>query len=541
MIASINVRIRVLVFCVISMVSIELSSCKQESNGIKKSSPEMLFPGLFQAVQTGNVFPDSKTFPDCLPKLDPDVILKKYNRDSKDKDFNLKTFVAENFVIPTKDDVRYKSDKSLSVEEHIDRLWPHLQRNADKYSRFASLIELPHPYIVPGGRFQEIYYWDSYFTMLGLIESGREALAEDMLNNLAYLIRSYGFVPNGNRTYYLSRSQPPFFAAMLGLVMESRKVVADSILAANRDALEREYFFWMKGNKEVSGADHHLVVLEKGVVMNRYFDLGEFPRPEAYLEDVRTAKESKRDEKIVYRDIRSGAESGWDFSSRWLDASGKLSGIHTTDIIPVDLNCLLYNLEDMLATAYNKAGDKSASSHMTALAKARKENILRYCWDKQNGWFQDFDWKKKAFTGNLSIAGMFPLYFKLVSASRADSVGRTLSKRFLKAGGVVTSLNNTGEQWDAPNGWAPLQWISYSGLSKYGNTTLASNIATRWLALNESVFKKTGKMLEKYNVEDITLLGGGGEYENQDGFGWTNGVYLKMKHAEELRKTSSVQ
>lgn len=510
-------------------------SCKRGPEAKKNESPERLFPGLFEAVQSSGIFPDSKTFPDCRPRTSPGKIMQAYDERKKRPGFELEAFVSEHFVIPIEDESKYRSDKTMSVETHVNALWDELQRPADKKQKFSSLIELPNSYIVPGGRFREVYYWDSYFTMLGLVESGREQLAENMVNNLAFLVRTYGLIPNGNRTYYLTRSQPPFFSCMLQLLMDVRKASADSLLKANKDVLEKEYAFWMKGEPQVNEPANHVVMLDGQNKMNRFFDSGSYPRAEAYIEDVRTAASSGRDKLRVYADLRAGAESGWDYSSRWLADMKSLNTIVTTDIIPVDLNCLLFNLENLLADAYLRSGDKAAADHMQGLARTRRECIMRYCWDAGSSWFQDYNWKEKRVTGVPSIAGMFPLYFKMISASRADSVESTLKKVFLKAGGVVTTVNNTGQQWDSPNGWAPLQWISYAAMINYNKSGTASEIAKRWLALNEAVFRKTGKMLEKYNVEDTSLLGGGGEYENQDGFGWTNGVYLRMKKAERLR------
>jgi len=514
-----------------------LFACKENHIPRSKStSPRKLYPGLFEAVQNARIFPDSKTFPDCVPLKEPALIMDDYQSEKDDADFDLKEFVSENYQGPGSASIAYKSDSVADVESHIAALWDVLKRNptsSDTTSAiiFNSLINLPKAYIVPGGRFREVYYWDSYFTMLGLAESGRNKLVEDMVNNFAWLIRTHGFIPNGNRTYYLTRSQPPFFSLMVKLLMEIKKEKADSVLDANRDALEREYKFWMNDRGIKKGAVGHVVHLPDGSVLNRYCDAGNWPREEAYREDVATAKMSARPAAKVYRELRSGAESGWDYSSRWLADGRTLSTIQTTDIIPVDLNCLLYHLEKTLVQAYNRKKDKQKRTWLMVVSERRQNALLRFCWDDRTGYYKDFNWRTLKQSDRISLAGMYPLYFHMVNQVRANLIAGRLQRDFLKPGGLVTTPINTGEQWDAPNGWAPLQWLAVCGLENYGNKTLAQEIRRRWTMLNVKVYHKTGKLMEKYNVVDTTLIAGGGEYPTQDGFGWTNGVLLKFLKA----------
>ena len=272
----------------------------------------------------------------------------------------------------------------------------------------------------------------------------------------------------------------------------------------------------------------HVVRLSGGVVLNRYYDKGDWPREEAYSEDVRTARESAYQPNLIYRNLRSGAESGWDFSSRWFKDGKSLGQIETTDILPVDLNCLIYHLENMLALACQKTGNRDKSQYYSKQAEARKKAINRFFWNKETGYFRDYNWKLQQQTPHVTLAGMYPLYFKIASNGQADSVATILENNFLKPGGLATSLVNTGQQWDSPNGWAPLQWTAIAGLRNYKKDILAKKIADRWSRLNIRVYHKTGKLMEKYNVLDTTLIAGGGEYPTQDGFGWTNGVLLKI-------------
>ncbi|NBC06787.1 MAG: alpha,alpha-trehalase TreF [Bacteroidetes bacterium] len=483
---------------------------------------------LFVDVQMAKVFPDGKTFVDCTPKAADDEILAAYEANKDKPEFHLKAFVLEYFERPKQYASGFQSDTSRSPVEHINALWPILTREPGGRSTKGTLIPLPNPYVVPGGRFGEIYYWDSYFTMLGLQRAGKVDMIENMIDNFAYLIDTIGFIPNGNRDYFLTRSQPPFFAAMVNLLAAEK---GDSVYAQYLPRLEKEYAFWMDGAEAVSEenpAVKHVVRLPNGALLNRYWDAGDYPRAEMYRDDIETAEQSARPAAQVYRDIRSACESGWDFSSRWLADPQRLETIHTTDIIPVDLNALLYNLERTLAKAHRLAGDDATADNYTNKAAQRQAALLNLCWDAETAWFRDYDYKKQAFTPVFSVAGAYPLFFPMATPSQGDAAATTMRERLLRPGGLVSTPLQTGQQWDAPNGWAPLQWIGIQGLRNYGQDELADEIERRWVDLNVKVYENTGKMVEKYNVEDLSLEAGGGEYPVQDGFGWTNGVLLRL-------------
>lgn len=159
--------------------------------------------------------------------------------------------------------------------------------------------------------------------------------------------------------------------------------------------------------------------------------------------------------------------------------------------------------------------------------------MIQYCWNAKTGFFEDYDFVARKQTGILSLAGLYPLFFNMADQQQATTVAKVVQRDFLKPGGVISTLTKTGQQWDAPNGWAPLQWITIQGLRNYKQDALANTIKRNWLNLNTKVYKNTGKMVEKYNVMDITLEAGGGEYALQDGFGWTNGVLLKLLTEQE--------
>jgi alpha,alpha-trehalase len=210
-----------------------------------------------------------------------------------------------------------------------------------------------------------------------------------------------------------------------------------------------------------------------------------------------------------------------------------LSTIHTTEIIPIDLNTLLYHLELKIAQGYNWAEQLDKAKEFVDKAAARKAAIMKYLWDENAGFFIDYDFVAEQPTGVLSLAGAYPLFFKLADKAQVKRVAAMLEKDFLKPGGFITTNNATGEQWDAPNAWAPLQWITVNGLYYYDYDALGNDAASRWIERNKAVYKSTGKMVEKYNVLDVSLLAGGGEYALQDGFGWTNGVAIAFLHIFE--------
>jgi len=489
-------------------------------------TPDKLWGQLFKDVQLKRVFPDNKTFVDCTPKYEPSVILKKYSAQKARTGFDLKTFVLSNFDVPVPPEVKVTG--GLSLQEHLVQLWDVLTRKADVPHKYSSLLPLPYPYIVPGGRFREIYYWDTYFTMQGLAATNRYDLIENMVNNFKSLIDGYGHIPNGNRNYYLGRSQPPYFAVMVELLHEHS---GDKVYKKYFSAMEKEYRFWMQGSdklKIAADAYRRVVKMPDGSVLNRHWDDVNAPRQESYAEDVATAKNYVGTDGKAYVNLRAGAESGWDFCSRWFEDTLHLKTIETTDIVPVDLNALLYAYEIILAKAAKANGETTKATTYSRNAAKRKVSVLKYCWNKNLRYFFDYDFKQGHTTDKWSLAGAMPLFAGLADMLQAADVRDKIEEKFLRDGGVVSTIYHTGEQWDAPNGWAPLEFITVKGLLNYHFDSLAKTIAERWMAVNEKVFATTGKMLEKYNVEDLRLESGGGEYPTQDGFGWSNGVDLKF-------------
>jgi alpha,alpha-trehalase len=491
-------------------------------------TPAELFDGLFSAVQSARIYPDGKTFADAVPLTPPARILAEYRAQRPTGVDALHAFIDSRFRLPG--EAVTSAGAALvapGITVHIDELWTQLTRETPTALRWSSLLPLPRPYVVPGGRFREIYYWDSYFTMLGLIESGRQDLVESMVADFAHLIDRYGHIPNGTRTYYLSRSQPPFFYLMVGLLDGADPAAA---FARFLPQLRREYSFWMRGAAGIGrGSAHWRVVgMPDGSILNRYWDDRDSPRDESYREDTELARQSGRNPRQLFRDLRAAAESGWDFSSRWLADARTLATIETTEIIPVDLNSLLFGLERAIQAGCERAQQARCAQQFARRAAQRRAAIDRYLWDEPRGAYLDYQRRQGVRVRRLSAATLYPLFVAEASEAQAHRVATVVTADLLRTGGIVTTPLESGQQWDAPNGWAPLQWVAVAGLRHYARTGLAENIACRWMLNVERVYRSNGKLVEKYDVIATDRPGGGGEYPTQDGFGWTNGVMRKL-------------
>ncbi len=487
---------------------------------------------LFHDVQMARLFPDSKTFVDARPLEAPAAVVARYAVEKGQPGFDLRAFATRWFEVSGAIAAAPGSTVTTGMEQHIRDLWPLLTRAADATDARSTLIPLRKAYVVPGGRFREVYYWDSYFTMLGLIESKRTDLVGNMLDNFAQLITGVGHIPNGNRTYYLSRSQPPYFAAMVGLY-----ATATDTAGALRylDAMEAEHRFWMEGGYSLKPgtAYRRAVRMRDGSLLNRYWDDRPEPRPESYREDYELGQQLPAERReAFYRNIRAAAESGWDFSSRWMRDTTDLKTLETIDLVPVDLNSLMYHMEKTIAAfrrVRNAAGDAEVAREYDKAADIRKRALLAAAYDPSSGFFYDVRWRNgERVTDRPTLAAAAPLYFGLATAEQGTAVAARLERDFLRPGGFVTTLIRSGQQWDAPNGWPPLQWIGMEGVRRYGRGDLADVARDRWLALGRRTYAATGKMTEKYDVLDLTKQAGGGEYPTQDGFGWTNGVALAL-------------
>jgi alpha,alpha-trehalase len=473
---------------------------------------------LFVDIQTKKILADQKTFVDSEPRHSIKAILNCYREEKNKTGFSLKEFFETHFKCPASDEPGLNGILNGAPEEYMNNLWDGLTRYPTETK--GTLIRLPEKFIVPGGRFREIFYWDSYFTI---------DLIENMVDNFAWLIDHFGFIPNGNRTYFLSRSQPPFFSSMIELLSEEK---GSAVLTKYLPQLEKEYGFWMKDDDRLTkenNREKHVVRMPDGEILNRYWDSLNSPRPEGYMTDLATAKKAGHAHIEIFRDLRAGAESGWDFSSRWMGDGKNLSTIRTTKIVPIDLNCLLLHLERSLESGYRMLNYENNAEKYRGKAAQREAAIQKYLWDGADNMFFDYDLENSKPTRAATISMVYPLVSKIATHKQVANIIVQLTGKFLQPGGLLSTLVESGEQWDAPNGWAPMQWMAYKGLMNYGSAGLAEKISRNWNTNVETVFKEKGKITEKYNVVDMLNNAGGGEYPNQLGFGWTNGVYLKFK------------
>jgi alpha,alpha-trehalase len=400
------------------------------------------------------------------------------------------------------------------------------------------LLYLPKPYVVPGGRFNEMYGWDSYFIVLGLLRDEQAALARDMVDDFLYEVAHYGGVLNANRSYYLTRSQPPLLSRMALAVF---RVAPDRAwLARVRDALAGQYRHWTRPPHLVAAAG-----------LSRYFDHGEGPAPEvvagerdangrSHYDRVRAGFRERNDPAfdayydragqkltaLFFQGDRAMRESGFDPTGRF----GPF-GAATIAIAPVCLNVLLYQMEMDLAEIETLLGHMPEVASWRALAQGRAERIERVMWDERAGLYLDHDSGTRTRRDYPFATTFWPLWAGIASPEHARRVRDNL-KLFERPGGIVTSTRVTGAQWDAPFGWAPLQLFAVQGLRRYGYFTDADRITRAFVTLLIDDLERRGTLVEKYDVErrrsDVAGQLALGYASNEVGFGWTNGVALEL-------------
>ena len=440
---------------------------------------------------------------------------------------------------------RIKDPNLKDFASKLNGLWKKLGRKisdeARKNPERSSLILVPNPFIVPGGRFREFYYWDSYWVINGLLICGMKDTVKGMIDNFIELVKTYGFVPNGGRIYYTNRSQPPFLIPMVDLYLNHTGDVnyVKSIL----DSLEKEYSFWRKDRtieiETSSGRKYNLSIYAANM---------DTPRPESYFEDVHTAQDVPNDTKpALYQDIASAAESGWDFSTRWFNRTvpgkGSLSSMRTRQIVPTDLNSILYYCEKLLEKFSRLAGDAQKANTYKGYSEARRDAIEEVLWEEDRGLWLDYDRQLKKKRTYFYASTVVPLWAGVHQGDvkRETQVLRTLQR--LKVldhpGGFPTSQDPSGEQWDFPNAWPPLQHMLIAGFAQSSDKELrqeALKFAQKWITTNYKAWRSTGHMFEKFNVSVQGAPGGGGEYVIQVGFGWSNGVVLDFlqRYPEKL-------
>ncbi|XP_066246695.1 trehalase-like [Euwallacea similis] len=524
---------------------------------------------LLDTVQRARLYNDSKTFVDMSQVNNEDVTLRNFdnlllatNNSPTRKD--IQNFVKENFndndelqdwepedFNPNPEFLdRIESKEIRQFAADVVNIWLSLGRKiADSVFENPnrhSLIAVPNGFIIPGGRFREFYYWDTYWILEGLIISDMVDTAKGMLQNFLSIVNKYGFIPNGGRVYYLNRSQPPLLTLMAGLLYDKTRDVAWILEIV--DLLDTELTYWVQ-NKTID-----ITINQKTYKMAHYISESVTPRPESYIEDVTTCSyfETKEQMEHCYQGLKSGAESGWDFSSRWFfDEDGgvktNLTHIDTQRVIPVDLNSFLCAAFKRLSSFYKLTGNLEKSLKWKNHAHEWESAIQEVLYDEKDGIWYDFDAvlskpRKMFFPSNFS-----PLWANAYNQNLKEQYGKRAANYFKATGigqyrgGTPTSLDDNNEQWDLPNAWPPLQEIVILGLWNTGNRKakdIAKKSAERWIEANMVGFQEQSAMFEKYDATRVGQYGGGGEYQVQKGFGWTNGVALNLINKFFTKKTS---
>ncbi|XP_052235534.1 trehalase-like [Dreissena polymorpha] len=511
---------------------------------------------LLNAVQTAGLFKDSKTFVDMPLKVDPETMMNAFNSlnsSVKENSSELRAFVDRFFDLPGSELVTWEPEDAVEnpaflrfVRDPVYRqfgkdmcsMWKHLgrkiKRNVKDHPERYSLIYMEHPFIVPGGRFRETYYWDSFWVVKGLLSCEMTHTVKGMLQNFLSLITRYGMIPNGSRMYYTKRSQPPFFIPMVQLYLHATNDT--EFIRSNIDIIEKEYLFW-NTNRTVD-----FQYGGKSVTLNRYATPIDEPRPESYREDKETARRaSDRAPPEVYTNLASAAESGWDFSSRWFSSSYNetfnktmwLTYIDTTDVVPVDLNSVLCWNEHILEGFFAMLGNHNKSAEYASERSARMRTMSEVFWNSRAGQWFDVSIKGRHQRQSFYPSNLFPLFTGCFETNKGlENVLNYLKGRNLLnfISGVPTSRVNTGQQWDFPNAWPPLIDAVTTALERINvkSREAALNLADQWVKSNYVGWQRKKKMFEKYVVTDYGSRGSGGEYDVQEGFGWTNGVVLDL-------------
>ncbi|KAL5244702.1 hypothetical protein ACI65C_012112 [Semiaphis heraclei] len=536
------------------------------SNGLQPSCQSKIYceSEFMHDVALSQIYPDSKTFVDKKLKYTESEILSKYKKFKESYNGkvppkeDLTKFVNENledgdeleewtppdFTDSPSIASRIKDKNYKQWALGLNQVWKTLARKVKDDVRLHpdrySLIWVPNGFAIPGGRFRELYYWDTYWIVQGMLLCDMKSTARGVIDNILSLIKQFGFMPNGGRVYYLNRSQPPMVTLM---VSSYYKATNDFEYVKNViSTLDDEFEFWL---------ENRMVTFEKygkSYTMARYYAPSKGPRPESYREDYESAEmfENKDDKQEFYTEIKSAAETGWDFSSRWFityDGSdrGNLSDIKTKFIVPVDLNSILQTNAMCLSQWYSKMGDTAKAEKYRVISEKLLNGIQEVMWRPDLGAWFDWDTLNNKSREYFFVSNIVPLWtesYNMPKKSVASSVLGYLRDRHIieadysvKFNGTPTSLYNSTQQWDFPNAWPPLQAFIILGLDKTDQKLaqqVAFKLAEVWLRSNYKSFAEKSMMFEKYDVLNSGETGGGGEYTPQTGFGWTNGVVFEF-------------
>ncbi|XP_026457753.1 probable trehalase isoform X2 [Papaver somniferum] len=547
-------RIVIYFFLITTMNIVPCSSCNDLGH-VKSSIPLISFLEKVQetALDTfGSVNFDPKLYIDMSLKFNLSKTEKEFDSlkrlksgkvSVKDLSGFIKMYLNEagsDLVYHEPTDFEYEPSGFLPKVENlkvrkwaleIHSLWKNLSRKVDdkviENPDLYTLLPLKYPMVIPGSRFREVYYWDSYWVIRGLLASKMYESAKSIVYNLISLVDEYGFVLNGARAYYSNRSQPPLLSSMVSEIYNRTNDM--SFVKKSLPALLKEHKFWNSGVHKVKIQD------SKGCIhsLSRYYAMWNKPRPESFTIDKESALKllNDRDKQHFYRELASTAESGWDFSTRWMRNQSDLTTLATTYILPVDLNTYILKMELDIAFMAKTIGDSLTAEHFLEASEARRTAINSIFWNTEKGQWFDYwlsnnceevhQWEAQG-ENQISFASNFvPIWIELFNSD--DSTVKKVVKGFQSSGllcaaGIATTLSHSSEQWDFPNGWAPLQHVIVEGLARSSlieARSMAEDIAIRWIRTNYETYKETGTMHEKYDVEACGKFGGGGEYVPQ--------------------------
>ncbi|XP_066585009.1 trehalase-like [Prorops nasuta] len=510
---------------------------------------------LLKTVQLAEIFNDSKTFVDLYQYNDPEITLANFQTLMRETNNNpnrtqIAKYVSENFaqqdelisydlpdwqenppILKNIQDVNFRQwakDLNAIWRTLARKIRPSVKENPQRHS----IIYVENGFIIPGGRFKEFYYWDSYWVIEGLLLCNMPQTAKGMIDNFISMVDRFGFIPNGGRVYYLMRSQPPMLIPMVDKYLEATndQKYLSSIIAT----LDKEFSFW-QNNKTVRVEKNC-----KTYTLARYSVDSSGPRPESYREDYTLSQKLPEEQRIpFYNDIIAAAESGWDFSHRWYKVSGdgemSLLNISTSSFIPVELNAILQRNARLMSLFHARLGNVEKSKSYEKVARDYQIAIDEVLWNDEEGAWLDYDINTNQGHKSFYPSNVAPLYTMSYDKSKAPYYARKIvaylknNKIDTYYGGTPASLLQTGEQWDYPNAWPPLQSFVVAGLHQTADKQaiqFSEELCDRWLKANYKGYVEYDKMFEKYSAIEPGQAGGGGEYQIQTGFGWTNGVVL---------------
>ncbi|KAJ8983512.1 hypothetical protein NQ317_012003 [Molorchus minor] len=547
-------------WCTVLLGLMKICTCQDDSPPTCFSDIYCHGP-LLDTIQMAKIYEDSKTFVDMKMKYSPNETMKLFNNfmknftEKKPSRTEVEGFVNEYFEPAGQEFEEWNPDdwtahpqfvnsiKDVQFKEwglKLNSIWKILGRkmkeDVKQHQDLYSIIWVPNPVIVPGGRFREFYYWDSYWIVQGLLLSEMHETVKGILENFLYIIDEYGHIPNGGRVYYLARSQPPLLIPMVKLYYDYTN--NKDFLAEKLPIMEKEFDYWMTNHSKtvtVDGVDYTLAV---------YGDNSKGPRPESYSEDVEGAsmfhEHSKKE--AFYSELKAAAESGWDFSSRWFITNatnkGNLTNIKARSIVPVDLNAFIYWNAKLLVEFNTLLGNPQKAAKYNEIAVTWMKAVTAVLWHEETGTWLDYDLFNHVKRDYFYPTNIAPLWTGCYNETDKDKIVQSVlkylqNKNIMYPGGIPTTVEHTGEQWDYPNAWPPLQHMMIIGLNNTGNdhaVRLAYEIAEKWVRSNHKAFLETDAMYEKYDATVPGGHGGGGEYEIQLGFGWTNGIIMDLLH-----------